>query len=60
MGSPLVRFVVEKNRRLAVVDPFATESTEELESFTKQLIAEAIEECHRRGLSCPIPIEAGE
>ncbi len=60
MGSPLVRFVVEKNRLLAVVDPFAIESTEELESFTKQLIAEAIEERHRRGLSYPMPIEAGE
>ena len=60
MGNALIRFVVEENRLLAVVDPFAIESTEELESFTKQLIAEAIEERHRRGLSCPIPIEAGE
>jgi hypothetical protein len=58
MGTPLVRFVIEEGRLLAVVDPFAIESTEELESFTRWLIVEAIEERHRRGLSCPVPIEA--
>ena len=57
MGNPLIRFVVEEDRLLAVVDPFAIESTEELENFTKQLIAEAIEERHRRGLSRPISVE---
>ena len=60
MGNPLVRFVVEENRLLAVVDPFAIDNTEELEKFTKRLIAEAIEERHRRGLSCPMLIEAEE
>ena len=59
MGNPLIRFVVEEGRLLAVVDPFAIASTEELEGFTKRLIAEAIEERHRRGLSCPVPIEVG-
>ena len=57
MGNPLIRFVVEEDRLLAVVDPFAIESTEELENFTNRLIAEAIEERHRRGLSCPVLIE---
>ena len=60
MGNPLIRFVVEENKLLALVDPFAIESIEELESFTKQLIAEAIEERHRRRLSCPMPIEVEE
>ena len=60
MGNPLIRFVVEENRLLAVVDPFAIESTEELEGFMKRLIAEAIEERHRRGLSCPVPVEGGQ
>lgn len=60
MGNPLIRFVVEEGRLLAVVDPFAIESTEELEGFTKRLIAEAIEERHRRGLSCPVPVEEGQ
>lgn len=60
MGKPLLRFVVEENRLLAVVDPFAIDNTEELEGFTKRLIAEAIEERHRRGLSYPIVIEAGD
>ena len=58
MADPLVRFVVEDNRLLAVVNPFAIESTEELEGFTQRLIAEAIEERHRRGLSCPVSVEA--
>jgi len=58
MGNSLIRFVVEEGRLLAVVDPFAIESTEELENFTQKLIAEAIEERHRRGLSCPVPVEA--
>jgi hypothetical protein len=57
MSNALVRFVVEENRLLAVVDPFAIESTQELENFTQQLIAEAIEERHRRRLSFPVPIE---
>jgi hypothetical protein len=60
MGNPLVRFMVEENRLLAVIDPFAIDNTEELEGFTKRLIAEAIEERHRRRLSHPMPIEAGE
>jgi hypothetical protein len=58
MGNPLIRFMIEEGRLLAVVDPFAIESAEELENFTQKLIAEAIEERHRRGLSCPVPIEA--
>ena len=58
MGNPLIRFMFEEGRLLAVVDPFALESTEELENFTQKLIAEAIEERHRRGLSCPVPVEA--
>lgn len=58
MENSLIRFMVEEGRLLAVVDPFAIESTEELENFTQRLIAEAIEERHRRGLSCPVPIEA--
>ena len=58
MGNPLIRFMIEEGRLLAVVDPFAIESTEELENFTQKLIAEAIEERHRRGLSCPVPVEA--
>jgi hypothetical protein len=60
MGNPLVRFMVEDNRLLAVIDPFAIENTEELEGFAQRLIAEAIEERHRRGLSRPVPIEAEE
>ena len=58
MGNPLIRFVIEEGRLLAMVDPFAIEGTDELENFAQQLIAEAIEESHRRGLSCPIPVEA--
>ena len=58
MGNPLIRFMIEEGRLLAVVDPFAIESTEELENFTQKLIAEAIEERHRQGLSCPVPVEA--
>jgi hypothetical protein len=58
MGNSLIRFMVEEGRLVAVVDPFAIESTEELENFAQQLIAEAIEERHRQGLSCPVPIEA--
>ncbi len=58
MGNSLIRFMVEEGRLVAVVDPFAIESTEELENFAQQLIAEAIEERHRRGLSCPVPVEA--
>jgi hypothetical protein len=58
MGNPLIRFMIEEGRLVAVVDPFAIESTEELENFVQQLIAEAIEERHRRGLSCPVPVEA--
>jgi hypothetical protein len=58
MGNSLVRFMVEEGRLVAVVDPFAIESTEELENFAQQLIAEAIEERHRRGLSCPVPVKA--
>ena len=57
MGNPLIRFMIEEGRLVAVVDPFAIESTEELEHFAQQLIAEAIEERHRRGLSCPVPVE---
>jgi len=58
MGNPLIGFMVEEGRLVAVVDPFAIESTEELENFAQQLIAEAIEERHRRGLSRPVPVEA--
>jgi hypothetical protein len=58
MGNPLIRFMIEEGRLVAVVDPFAIESTEELENFAQHLIAEAIEERHRRGLSCPVPVEA--
>lgn len=58
MRNPLIRFMIEEGRLLAVVDPFAIESTGELEDFTQKLIAEAIEERHRRGLSCPVPVEA--
>ena len=58
MGNPLIRFVIEEGRLLAMVDPFAIEGTDALENFAQQLIAEAIEERHRRGLSCPIPVEA--
>jgi hypothetical protein len=57
MGNPLVRFITEGDRLLAVVDPFAIDSVEKLEDFTKRLIAEAIEERHRRGLSRPVPVE---
>ena len=60
MSNPLVRFIVEDERLLAVIDPFAVESTEELESFTKRLIAEAIEERHRRGLSHPVLVAADQ
>ena len=38
MGNPLIRFMVEEGRLVAVVDPFAIESTEELENFAQQLI----------------------
>jgi hypothetical protein len=58
MRNSLVRFMVEGDRLLAVVDPFAVGDTEELENFTQRLIAEAIEERHRLGLSRPVPIEA--
>jgi hypothetical protein len=57
MGNPLIRFVVEEDRLLAVVDPFAIENTEELESFAQWLIAAAIEERHRRGLSHPVSVD---
>jgi len=57
MTKPLVRFIVENNRLLAVVDPFAIDSMEEWENFTQHLIAEAIEERHRQGLSYPVPVE---
>jgi 3-deoxy-D-arabino-heptulosonate 7-phosphate (DAHP) synthase len=57
MSDPLVRFVVEEDRLLAVVDPFAIENTQELENFAQQLIAKAIEERHRRGLSVSVLIE---
>ncbi len=57
MSDPLVRFMVEEDRLLAVVDPFAIENTQELEHFAQQLIAKAIEERHRRGLSFSVPIE---
>jgi hypothetical protein len=57
MGNPVIRFMVEEGRLVAVVDPFAIESTEELENFAQQLIAEAIEERHRRGMSHPVPMD---
>lgn len=59
-GNSFIRFVVEEDRLPAVVDPFAIENTEELEGFTRRLIAEAIEERHRRGLSRPVPVEEGQ
>ncbi len=58
MGNPLIRFMVEEGRLVAVVDPFAIESAEELENFAQQLIVEAIEERHRQGLSCPVSVKA--
>ena len=60
MNDPLIRFIMEGERLLAVVDPFAIENTEELENFTKRLSAEAIEERHRRGLSYPVLVEADQ
>ena len=60
MAAPLVRFIVEEGCLLAVVDPFAIVSTEQLENFAQQLLAEAIEERHRRGLSRPIPLESDQ
>ena len=57
MTKPLVRFIVEDDRLLAVVDPFAIDNLAEWETFTQRLIAEAIEERHRQGLSCPLPFE---
>ena len=60
MTKPLVRFIVENNRLLAVVDPFAIDGVEEWETFTQRLIAESIEERHRQGLSCPVSIEEEE
>ena len=60
MLNPLIRFIMEGERLLAVVDPFAIDNTEELENFISRLIAEAIEERHRRGLSHPVLIETDQ
>jgi hypothetical protein len=38
MGNPLIRFMIEAGRLLAVLGPFAIKNTEELENFAQQLI----------------------
>lgn len=52
----LVRFVEENGQLLAVIDPFAIPASQ-FNDYTGNLIAEAIKERSRRGLSTGILIE---
>jgi len=52
----LVRFVEENGKLLAVIDPFAILASQ-FNDYTGNLIAEAIKERSRRGLSTGILIE---
>jgi hypothetical protein len=52
----LVRFVEENGKLLAVIDPFAIPASQ-FNDYTGNLIAEAIKERSRRGLSTGILIE---
>ena len=52
----LVRFVEENDKLLAVIDPFAIPASQ-FNDYTGNLIAEAIKERSRRGLSTSILIE---
>jgi hypothetical protein len=52
----LVRFVEEDGKLLAVIDPFAIPASQ-FNDYTGNLIAEAIKERSRRGLSTGIVIE---
>jgi hypothetical protein len=52
----LIRFVEENGQLLAVIDPFAIPASQ-FNDYTGNLIAEAIKERSRRGLSTGILIE---
>jgi hypothetical protein len=52
----LARFVEENGKLLAVIDPFAIPASQ-FNDYTGNLIAEAIKERSRRGLSIGILIE---
>ncbi|HKA53374.1 MAG TPA: hypothetical protein VKJ47_06895 [Candidatus Binatia bacterium] len=52
----LVRFIEEKGKLLAVIDPFTIPASQ-FNDYTGNLIAEAIKERSRRGLSTGILIE---
>ena len=52
----LMRFVEENGQLLAVIDPFAIPASQ-FNDYTGNLIAEAIKERSRRGLSTGILIE---
>ena len=52
----LIRFVEENGKLLAVIDPFAIPASQ-FNNYTGNLIAEAIKERSRRGLSTGILIE---
>jgi hypothetical protein len=52
----LVRFAEENGKLLAVIDPFAIPASQ-FNDYTGNLIAEAIKERSRRGLSTGILIE---
>jgi hypothetical protein len=52
----LVRFLEENGKLLAVIDPFAIPASQ-FNDYTGNLIAEAIKERCRRGLSTGILIE---
>ena len=52
----LVRFVEENGKLLAVIDPFAIPASQ-FNDYTGNLIAEAIKERSRRGLSTGTLIE---
>ena len=52
----LIRFVEESGKLLAVIDPFAIPASQ-FNDYTGNLIAEAIKERSRRGLSTGILIE---
>ena len=52
----LVRFIEESGKLLAIIDPFAIPANQ-FNDYTGNLIAEAIKERSRRGLSTGILIE---
>jgi hypothetical protein len=52
----LVRFIEENDKLLAVIDPFAIPASQ-FNDYTGNVIAEAIKERSRRGLSTGVLIE---